>query len=254
MKKLLKIICLPPVTVLLVFSSCKKETEIYMTTQESSTETPVTNATVKLFGSYEAWLNNNSEMYTFTSDANGKIDTKEKISTGSYWVWAENENYSSWTGTPGQPEIVQFSLEKGGSIKEIIKMYETYHSALDNSRWDFVDYVNSSGDSFSGIMDECFKDDYIEIKRDLTFHMNSGDDICEEYNQTEDLDIKIQKSSTDEVELVYFGNCQKINTNQYTDADGFSWNFYLQTENVSVPRIIMSNDTSAVLNFIFEKQ
>ncbi|UKN00653.1 carboxypeptidase-like regulatory domain-containing protein [Paracrocinitomix mangrovi] len=232
--------------------SCSKETEFDINTMDQD-QAALGNVEVKLFGSYEGWLAENSPAYTFTSDANGKINVTEKVTSGNYWIWAEKGDYSSWIGTTSSETVPKITVEKGEIVNFDVTLNENYHQYLAGEKWKLVDYVNSSGTSFWNAMGSCYQDDFLEFNRDMTFYFDGGDEVCTGWPQKQDLPIDIVKSASDKVEMQYFGPCYKLNSTIHTDPDGFSWNFYLQDESASTQYIIMSYDTTAVLNLIFEK-
>ncbi|MEX1002880.1 MAG: hypothetical protein WDZ35_12255 [Crocinitomicaceae bacterium] len=232
--------------------SCKKETEVQLTTKDSAGNA-VANSEIHFYSSFDNYLSGGNGFYEFTADGNGEVNTVEKMAEGTHYIWAEQGDYSNWLGNINESEVDQLIIEEGKLVSADITLQETYHKYLAGTEWTLTDYTNSSGDSFWNTMGECYKDDYLVFNRDKTFYFNSGDNVCTNWPQEQVLDMKVLKSEADKVEMVSFGDCYKINNTMYTDPDGFSWNFYLETEDVSPQRIIMSNDTSAVLNFIFKK-
>lgn len=232
--------------------SCSKETEINIQSKDEA-QNNLANVEVKLFGSYAAWLNENSPSYTFTTDASGNANLSEKVTSGNYWIWAEKDDYANWIETTSSETVPMVTIEKGEIVNIEVTLNENYHQYMAGQEWKLIDYTNSSGDSFWNAMSPCYQDDKLVFNKDMTFYFDSGDNVCAGWPQQQDLNMNVLKQPNDEVELIHYGPCYQLNDGIYTDPDGFSWNFYLQNESAGTQYIIMSYDTSSVLNFIFKK-
>jgi hypothetical protein len=162
---------------LLAFSACNKEEVPQYTVGVQVINLNnqfLSGVEVKLYPSLIDFNNNSNVAITMTTNDDGLAATEQPLTGGNYFIWADKNDEDNWNGD-FDSVFVAFS----NNIYQVITVQigNTFSSALANTMWDLSDVI-IDGVSVWDSLDVCYKDNYLEIKRDYIIKELEGDDVC----------------------------------------------------------------------------
>lgn len=168
--------------------SCKKESERHAFKGDviNSKNQPVVNASIKIFKTPEDWLTGHNMVVQLQSDLAGHFESAKIYEEGKYYIFIEKYDTSNWELSEVQKgNYPTITLPVNDDLSRTIEPNNI--GLLANTSWRLTnilkEYTKNGQSAVEWhsqwpITNNCFKDNKIHFKKDLTMIIEEGKTVC----------------------------------------------------------------------------
>jgi hypothetical protein len=184
---------------------------------------PLAGATVEVYSSVQAWLDEQAPLKTFATNTKGAVSTFDIFPVGSV-VFAEKGIYNNWPtfiNNPNlNPDISGIPDVLGGSATVFDSFLSDFESVKDK-HYLLTDVRVNNVSTFNAVS-ACSKDNFIKLQRNAKFLYSESTDVCSGATASQEYDLTFGGNTRDDAATAIINSTQlyQFNTN-FPTANGY---------------------------------